>query len=62
MKYNEVKVDSAVKDFSMFAKKFETNYKILKMLNPWLRKPYLTNKANKTYVIKIPAEGFRMVD
>jgi len=62
MKFSEVKVDTAVKDFSMFAKKFDTNYKILKMLNPWLRKPYITNKSGKSYVIKIPAEGFRMVE
>jgi membrane-bound lytic murein transglycosylase D len=62
MKYNEVKVDTAVKDFSRFAKKFDTNYKILKMLNPWLRKPYITNKSGKSYVIKVPAEGFRMVE
>jgi membrane-bound lytic murein transglycosylase D len=62
MKYSEVKVDTAVTDFSKFARKFDTNYKILKMLNPWLRKPYLTNKARKSYVIKVPAPGFRMVE
>jgi membrane-bound lytic murein transglycosylase D len=62
MKYSEVKVDTAVTDFSQFARKFDTNYKILKMLNPWLRKPYLTNKARKTYVIKVPSPGFRMVE
>lgn len=59
IKYYEVKVDSAVRDFSNFAKKFGTNYKILKFLNPWLRKPYLTNKQNKIYIIKIPEEGIR---
>jgi hypothetical protein len=57
--YYEVKVDTAVSDFSAFAKKFGTNYKLLKFLNPWLRKPYLTPKPNKTYLIKIPAEGMR---
>ncbi len=57
--YFEVKVDTAVADFSVFAKKFGTNYKLLKFLNPWLRKPYLTPKANKEYLIKIPAEGMR---
>jgi membrane-bound lytic murein transglycosylase D len=59
LKYHEVKVDTAVTDFSAFAKKFGTNYKMLKFLNPWLRKPFLTNKSNKTYVIKVPAEGSR---
>jgi hypothetical protein len=59
LKYFEVKVDTAVSDFSAFAKKFGTNYKLLKFLNPWLRKPYLTPKPNKEYLIKIPAEGMR---
>ena len=62
MKYNEVKVDTAVTDFSNFAKKFGTNYKLLKLLNPWLRKPYLTNKSGRSYPVKIPAEGSRISD
>lgn len=59
LKYNEVKVDSSVTSFSDFAAKFGTNYKILKLLNPWLRKPYLNPKPKKEYIIKIPAEGMR---
>jgi len=59
MKYYEVKVDTAISDFSAFAGKFNTNYKLLKYLNPWLRKSYLTPKVNKAYTIKIPAEGMR---
>ncbi|HUX58758.1 MAG TPA: transglycosylase SLT domain-containing protein [Bacteroidales bacterium] len=59
LKYYEVKVDSAITNFSVFAEKFGTNYKLLKFLNPWLRKPYLTPKRNKEYLIKIPAEGMR---
>lgn len=59
LKYYEVKVDTAITDFSEFAKKFGTNYKMLKILNPWLRKPYLTLKPNKEYMIKIPTEGMR---
>jgi hypothetical protein len=62
MKYSEVKVDTAVTDFSNFARKFGTNYKLLKLLNPWLRKPYLTNKATRSYLIKIPTEGSRVSD
>ena len=62
LKYYEVKVDSAITDFSGFAEKFGTNYKILKFLNPWLRKPYLTPKPNKEYMIKIPAEGMRNIE
>jgi membrane-bound lytic murein transglycosylase D len=62
LKYFEVKVDSAVTDFSGFAGKFGTNYKMLKLLNPWLRKPYLTPKPHKEYLIKIPAEGMRNIE
>lgn len=62
LKYYEVKVDSAINDISDFAQKFGTNYKILKLLNPWLRKPYLTPKPNKEYLIKIPVDGMRNYD
>ena len=62
LKYYEVKVDTAVTDFSVFAGKFGTNYKMLKYLNPWLRKPYLTPKPNKGYSIKIPQDGMRIIE
>ena len=62
LKYYEEKVDTAVTDFSAFAEKFGTNYKMLKFLNPWLRKPYLTPKTNKEYFIKIPSEGMRNIE
>jgi hypothetical protein len=52
-------VDSAIADFSQFALQYGTNYKLLKFLNPWLRKPYLTPKPGKEYFIKIPSEGMR---
>jgi membrane-bound lytic murein transglycosylase D len=59
LEYFEVKVDSSIADFSVFAEQYGTNYKLLKFLNPWLRKPYLTPKPNKEYFIKIPAQGMR---
>jgi membrane-bound lytic murein transglycosylase D len=62
LKYYEVKVDTTINSFSDFAGKFGTNYKMLKFLNPWLRKPYLTPKPGKEYLIKIPAEGMRNED
>ena len=55
----EVPVDSGIEDFADFAKEFNTNYKILKYLNPWLRRPYLTNRQRKTYDIRLPAIGAR---
>ena len=59
LKYFEVKLDSAVANFSDFAEKFGTNYKLLKLLNPWLRKEYFTPKSGKVYTIKIPEAGMR---
>jgi hypothetical protein len=53
-----VKVDTAVTDFTAFAKQFEINYKILKIHNPWLREPHLNNKSRKAYFIEIPEKGY----
>jgi membrane-bound lytic murein transglycosylase D len=62
LRYYEVKVDTAITSFSSFADHFGTNYKLLKYLNPWLRKPYLSAKPNKVYLIKIPEDGMRKAD
>lgn len=59
LKYHEITVDTAINDFSAFAEKHGTNYKLLKFLNPWLRRPYMTPKPGKVYTMKIPAEGMR---
>lgn len=59
LRYFEVQVDSAIVSIAQFSKFHNTNYKILKLLNPWLRESYLLNKANKTYSIKIPKLDFR---
>lgn len=53
----KIEIDTAVTDFAEFAKKFNINYKILKLHNPWLREPYLNNKSRKKYAIDIPVEG-----
>lgn len=53
-----VEVDSGVAHFADFAAKYDMSYKTLKYHNPWLRDHYLTNKQGKTYVIKIPEEGY----
>jgi membrane-bound lytic murein transglycosylase D len=59
LEYYEVKIDSAITSFAEFARQYGTNYKLLKFLNPWLRKPYLTPRPNKEYIIKILEEGMR---
>ncbi len=49
-----VKVDTAITNIASFAQKFDTNYKELKMYNPWLRENHLNNKSRKLYEIQIP--------
>ena len=49
-----VKVDTAIANIASFAKHFGTNYKELKLHNPWLRENKLNNKSRKLYHIKIP--------
>ncbi len=53
----KVKVDTAVTDLAAFAKKFNINYKILKLHNPWLRDTYIKNASGKEYYITLPKEG-----
>jgi hypothetical protein len=55
-KTRTVKVDTAIANIASFAKAFNTNYKELKLHNPWLRENKLNNKSRKLYHIKIPVE------
>ena len=57
-----VQVDSTITDLVDFAQIYSTNYKIIKMLNPWLRSNCLTNKSGKTYNICIPKGNGRSYD
>lgn len=54
--YN-VEVDTAVTDFVKFAERFDINYKLLKLHNPWLRETKLNNSSGKKYYIEIPEKG-----
>jgi len=55
----EIEINGPVEHFADFAFEQGTNYKILKMFNPWLRENYLTNSAGKTYRIRIPLANAR---
>lgn len=57
--YTTKTIKVPVKDWALFAFENGTNYKMLKLMNPWLREGFLTNMAGKTYTIKIPAAGYR---
>lgn len=53
----EVPLDGAVNDFAEYAAERGINYKVLKILNPWLRDSFLTNPYKKVYMIKLPADS-----
>ncbi len=51
----EVVVKSTISDLASFAKENNSNYKMLKVLNPWLRSDRLTVMNGKQYKIQLPA-------
>ena len=51
-----VTVDSTITNLANFAKLYKTNYKTIRLLNPWIRDFTLENKTGKTYVIKVPKQ------
>ena len=54
--YKEVTVNSTIASLAEFAKEKGTNYRILRLLNPWLRGRSLTVAGGKSYVIRIPSD------
>ncbi len=50
----EIVIDSPINDLADFAKQYNTTYKELKIVNPWLRDTKLNNSTKKEYRIKIP--------
>jgi len=57
--YDEVMVSGAVENWSVFAAEHGTNFKLLKMMNEWIRSNKLDNLQKKTYLVKVPKKGFR---
>jgi membrane-bound lytic murein transglycosylase D len=52
--YKTVAVKGAVANWGDFARENGTNYRMLKLYNPWLIDSKLTNKEGKTYQIRLP--------
>ena len=50
----KLNIDSSIDDLALFALEQGTNYKTLKVLNPWLRDKKLTVLSGKTYLIEVP--------
>ncbi|MDA3821556.1 MAG: lytic transglycosylase domain-containing protein [Bacteroidales bacterium] len=55
-------VDSTVSNFADFAAEHNTSYKLLKMMNPWLRDTMLTNSKGKAYEVRVVLERGRQGD
>lgn len=53
-----VTVQGPIEDLALFAKRHATNYRTLKLLNPWLRDTKLTNHGGRTYTLLLPGDGF----
>lgn len=51
-------INGGVPDLADWAIANGTDYKTLKLLNPWLRDNHLTNREGRTYAVLLPAEGF----
>ncbi|MDQ3049061.1 MAG: hypothetical protein M3R27_16050, partial [Bacteroidota bacterium] len=58
----KISVDSTITDLADFAIAQGSNYKILKLFNPWLRTIKLDNPQNKKYVIELPKGGMTIYD
>jgi membrane-bound lytic murein transglycosylase D len=56
IKTKTVTVDTSVSNLADFAKANGSNYKMLKLLNPWLRAHSLKVKAGKSYAVEFPVE------
>lgn len=57
--YTVKEVSGSVANWSEFARQHNTNFKLLKLYNQWIRANQLENKAKKKFLVYIPKEGFR---
>lgn len=53
-RFKTVEVSGAVESWGDFAVQHGTTYRMLKLYNPWLVDSKLTNKAGKSYTIRLP--------
>lgn len=57
LKTRNVTIDASIPNLTKFALDNGTNYKNLRLLNPWLRGRSLTVKPGKTYLIVLPGNN-----
>ncbi len=51
--YNEIVVRNTIPDLALYAQSQHTNYKMLRLLNPWLRGTVLTIPLGQEYTLRI---------
>ena len=56
VKCKSVEVSGAIANWSDFAAKHNSNFKMIKMFNEWIRSNRLDNKSGKKYKVLIPEE------
>ncbi|MEZ4756745.1 MAG: lytic transglycosylase domain-containing protein [Flavobacteriales bacterium] len=56
-----VMVNGPIPDLAAFAREQGTDYRSLKLLNPWLRSTKLSNAQRRSYTLLLPAEDFDAV-
>ena len=54
--YRDLVVDQSIPSLAQWAIKHNSNYKLLKIHNPWLRSSKLDVKRGKKYLIKLPVD------
>ena len=54
--YTTTTVNFAVPNWGDFARKYGTNYRMLKLYNPWIMGVGLTNKTGKSYEVRLPQQ------
>jgi len=53
-------IDTTISNLTEFAIQQNSNYKTIKLLNPWLRGNKLPNSKGHSYIIKLPSENSKL--
>ncbi len=59
LEFYEVTVNGSIDNWSDFAREHNTNFKLIKMYNQWIRANYLQNRSRRTYIVRVPTPNFR---
>ncbi|MFO7868085.1 MAG: lytic transglycosylase domain-containing protein [Bacteroidales bacterium] len=57
--YTTYTIDTAISDVTQFAKKVHSNYKMVRIMNPWIRSTSLPSPKDDPYQIRIVTENDR---